>query len=201
MLKALYNFFESLVIENDVLCRKWSNETSKERSQIVLPKFASVTILKEAHRQVGHLGVAKTFEMIQRRFFWPGFFKTTEEFCKSCKVCARNKVVPRPRWRLRPIEVVPFYMIGVDLIGPLKSTRQGNKYILSIIDYYTKYAVIVEIPEIMGKLYISVANIVSDQKRANVDVTSDNIANFDRKFSADKIYYNFSQKNPNIKTI
>ena len=135
MLKALYNFFESLVIENDVLCWKWSNETSKERSQIVLPKFASFTILKEAHRQVGHLGVAKTFEMIQRRFFWPGFFKTTEEFCKSCKVCARNKVVPRPRWRLRPIEVVPFYMIGVDLIGPLKSTHQGNKYILSFIDY------------------------------------------------------------------
>ena len=48
MLKALYNVFESLVIENAVLCRKWSNEISKERSQIVLPKFASVTILKEA---------------------------------------------------------------------------------------------------------------------------------------------------------
>ena len=137
--------------------------------------------MKEAHRQVGHLGVAKTFEMIQRRFFWPGFFKTTEEFCKSCKVCARNKVVRRPRWPLKPIEVVPvpFYMIGVDLIGPLKSTRQGNKYILSIIDYYTKYAVIVEIPEIMRKSYISVANIVFYQKRANVDVTSGNYANFD----------------------
>lgn len=70
-------------------------------------------------------------------------------------------------------------MTGVDLIGPLKSTRQGNKYILSIIDNYTKYAVIVEIPEIMKKSYISVANIVFYQKRANVDVTSGNFAKFD----------------------
>ena len=76
-------------------------------------------------------------------------------------------------------------MIGVDLIGPLKSTRQGNKYILSIIDYYTKYAVIVEIPEIMRKSYISVANMIL----ANVDVTSGNFVNFDsEKIHEDEIF-------------
>ena len=43
---------------------------------------------------------------------------------------------------MKPIDVVPvpFYMVGIDLIGPLKLTRQGNKYILPIIDYYMKYA-------------------------------------------------------------
>lgn len=30
-------------------------QASKETFQIVLPKFASATILKEAHQQVGHL--------------------------------------------------------------------------------------------------------------------------------------------------
>ena len=49
---------------------------------------------------------------------------------------------------MKPIDIVPvpFYMIGVDLIGPLKLTRQGNKYILSIIDYYTKYAEAIALP-------------------------------------------------------
>ena len=49
---------------------------------------------------------------------------------------------------MKPFDIflVPFYMIGVDLIGPLKLTRQGNKYILSIIDYYTKYAEAVALP-------------------------------------------------------
>ena len=89
------------------------------------------------------MGVAKTFDAIQKTFYWPGFFKAVEEFCASCELCAKNKSVPRPRWPLKSIEVVPvpFYMIGVDIIGPLKKTRSsGNKYILSVIDYYTKYA-------------------------------------------------------------
>lgn len=38
-------------------------------------------------------------------------------------------------------------MIGVDLVGPLKTTHQGNKYILSIIDYYTKYAEAIALPK------------------------------------------------------
>ena len=148
MLKALYNVFESLVVEKNVLCRKWIDEDGKETLQIVVPKLASPGILKDAHQQVGHLGIAKTFEMIQRGFYWPGFYKDVETFCKSCEICARNKVVPRPRSPMKPFDIflVPFYMIGVDLIGPLKLTRQGNKYILSIIDYYTKYAEAVALP-------------------------------------------------------
>ena len=49
---------------------------------------------------------------------------------------------------MKPIEVaaIPFYMIGVDLVGPLKTTSQGNKYILSVIDYYTKYAEAIALP-------------------------------------------------------
>eukprot|EP00794_Sanderia_malayensis_P002500 gene2500-2883_t len=142
VLYALYNIFDSLCVENDLLSRSWEDDTGKERYQVVLPKFITPTILKEAHEQIGHMGVAKTFDFIQRRFYWPGFFISVENFCACCEICAKNKTVPRPRWPLKPIEVVsiPFYMIGVDLIGPLKTTRSGNKYILSVIDYYTKYA-------------------------------------------------------------
>ena len=114
----------------------------------MVPTYVASNILQEAHCQVGHLGVAKTFEMVQRKFYWPGFFKAVEEFCRNCEVCAKNKAVPRPRSPMKPIEVVPvpFYMIGVDIIGPLKTTSRGNKYILSVIDYYTKYAEAVALP-------------------------------------------------------
>ncbi len=148
MLKSLFNVFESLVVEKNVLCRNWVDEEGKGTLQIVVPKFASPAIMKDAHQQVGHLGIAKTFEMIQRGFYWPGFYKDVETFCKSCEICARNKVVQKPRSPMKPIDIVPvpFYMVGVDLIGPLKLTRQGNKYILSIIDYYTKYAEAIALP-------------------------------------------------------
>ena len=142
VLYALYHIFNSLLIVDGLLCRKWKDTTGLERDQIVLPQFVTPIVLQEAHDQVGHMGVAKTFEAVQKIYYWPGFFKAVEEFCACCELCAKNKSVPRPRWPLKPIEVVPipFYMIGVDIVGPLKTTRSGNKYILSIIDYYTKYA-------------------------------------------------------------
>ncbi|CAB4013729.1 Transposon Ty3-G Gag-Pol poly [Paramuricea clavata] len=71
-LDTLYKNFDSLVVKNHVLCRKWTDKTAKEREQIVVPTYLTPNILEEAHCQVGHLGVAKTFEMIQRRFYWPG---------------------------------------------------------------------------------------------------------------------------------
>ena len=59
------------------------------------------------------------------------------------------------------IEVVPipFYMIGVDIIGPLKTTDRGNKYILSVVDYYTKYAEAVALP---NQKAVTVARALED---------------------------------------
>ena len=109
--------------------------------QIVVPRFLAKRVLKEIHESIGHFGVHKTFDMVQRHFYWPSFHKDVEEYCASCELCAKNKVVPMPRSPMKPIEVKPqpFYMVGVDIIGPLKTTSQGNRYILSVIDYYTKY--------------------------------------------------------------
>lgn len=64
-----------------------------------------------------------------------------QKYCKSCEVCARNKTAPRPRWPLQPIEVEPisFYMVRIDIIGPLKTTILGNPYIFKAIVYSTKF--------------------------------------------------------------
>ena len=75
VVNTLYNCFDTLVIQNNVLCRKWIDKTENEREQVVVPLYAVPNMLEEAHRQVGHAGVAKTFDMIQRKFYWPGFFK------------------------------------------------------------------------------------------------------------------------------
>ena len=141
-LRGLYRVFDSLCIDRDLLCRKWIDATGIERLQIVVPRFLAKRVLKEIHESIGHFGVHKTFDMVQRHFYWPSFHKDVEEYCASCELCAKNKVVPMPRSPMKPIEVKPqpFYMVGVDIIGPLKTTSEGNRYILSVIDYYTKYA-------------------------------------------------------------
>ena len=34
---------------------------------------------------------------------------------------------------------VAWYLVGIDLIGELKPTKAGHKYILTMVDYYTKW--------------------------------------------------------------
>ena len=48
----------------------------------------------------------------------------------------------------------PWEMLGVDLIGPLQETKNGNKYIFTATDYYTKW---VEAFPIQNKSAVSVA--------------------------------------------
>ena len=116
---TLYKSFDLLVVKNNVLCRKWTGKTAMEREQIVVPTYLTHIILHEAHCQVGHLG----------------------------EICAKNKTVPSPVPKSIEVVPIPFYMIGVDVIGPLETTDRGNKYILSVVDYYTKYVEATALPD------------------------------------------------------
>lgn len=51
---------------------------------------------------------------------------------------ARKQHVPAPLVPL-PIIDVPFSCIAMDIVGPLPHSRMGNKYILVICDYATRY--------------------------------------------------------------
>ena len=42
VLYALYHIFNSLLIVDGLLCRKWTDDTGIERDQIVLPSFCGV---------------------------------------------------------------------------------------------------------------------------------------------------------------
>ena len=53
-----------------------------------------------------------------------------------------NPKMDRERPELHPIPVKsPWYHIGMDFIGPMSPpSEMGNRYILTISDYFTKYA-------------------------------------------------------------
>ena len=142
VLLTFHNIFDSLSLKDGLLCRRWIDETGEENHQIVVPQFFKGNVLREIHLSAGHSGISKTFASLQSRYYWPKFFTDVQAYCKSCEVCARNKTAPRPRWPLQPIEIkpIPFYIVGVDIIGPLKTTKSGNRYILTVIDYFTKFA-------------------------------------------------------------
>ena len=50
---------------------------------------------------------------------------------------------------LHPIVIQPkiWYQVGMDLIGPMPETPRGNKYIVTLTDYFSKWAEAVPLPD------------------------------------------------------
>ena len=111
--------------------------------QLVLPLQCRKAVLKLAHEipLAGHMGRKKTAQRILQRFYWPSLFKDVKKFCEACSECQKTAPSRNIRAPLVPLPIidVPFHRIAMDIVGPLPRSRSGNKYILVLCDYATRY--------------------------------------------------------------
>ncbi|CAM4943298.1 unnamed protein product [Rotaria socialis] len=92
----------------------------------------------------GHLGINKTWNKIRDRYFWPGMFKKIKHYVLSCTKCKQFKIDrTKPRGKLQPIEPPTgvLELMGLDFVGPVPQSSNGNKYILVCTDYLSRYAI------------------------------------------------------------
>lgn len=78
---------------------------------------------------------------IASRFVWPGIYTQVKSFCDSCETCQLTSPRGVARAQLQPLPIIdtPFDRIGMDIVGPLERSSSGNRYILVICDYATRY--------------------------------------------------------------
>src|SRR5436190_8612418 len=115
-----------------------------EEKLLVIPKRYRKEILEGEHAslEAGHLGLAKTYSRLARRFFWPGFYRDTSKFVRTCKECQERKASTEKLGLLHPLKIPrsPFEVIGIDLVIVNRSD-QGNKVFITAIDFFSKYLV------------------------------------------------------------
>ncbi|XP_060064463.1 uncharacterized protein K02A2.6-like [Ylistrum balloti] len=76
-------------------------------------------------------------------FYWPGVNADVTRYCRSCDACQRTfpkgHVAKVPLGTM-PLIDVPFQRVAIDIVGTLQPpTDRGNRYILTIVDYATRY--------------------------------------------------------------
>ncbi|XP_076937302.1 uncharacterized protein LOC143604825 [Bidens hawaiensis] len=73
-------------------------------------------------------------------FYWPTVVKDAEEFVKLCDVCQRTgNISSKNEMSQNPIQILEIFGVwAIDFIGPF-SMSNGNKYILMVIDYVSKW--------------------------------------------------------------
>ena len=68
---------------------------------------------------------------------------------ETCDQCQRNnKRLKKPTGSLHPIPVISklWCQVGMDLVGPFPETMRGNKYIVTLTDYFSKWAEAAPLP-------------------------------------------------------
>lgn len=120
--------------------------------QIVIPSKFKPHILAAKH--ISHFGVLKTYNLIREKYFWENLYADTKHFVKSCFQCNSfktphlQKPVPIQRNFLpsRPME-----FLSTDHLGPFTQTNNGNKYILTFVDHFTKYIRLYAVPDVTAR--------------------------------------------------
>ena len=95
-----------------------------------------------------HLGVRKTLKKFLSHFFTPKAYRIASQICKHCLTCQAIKANPHPiRPAIQPIQVAkPMDLVTLDITGPYPETHNGNRYILVMVDHFSRYVTLHAMP-------------------------------------------------------
>jgi len=110
----------------------------------------------------GHCAFQSTLEQVKRRGFWSVWRRDVERYCRQCQNCTSYH-----RGRLSrsgPLQpMLTGHMLErfyVDTIGPHPQTPRGSKYILTCVDYFSKWAEVFALPNREAK---TIARVLVEQ--------------------------------------
>ena len=136
---AEQNLHEKFIIEKNILYRTGRNGNN----QLVIPWTMVETILSLYHNQkmMTHPSRDRLFAMLKSRYFWPKMYNDVNNWVNACLVCRKAKPVkPTYHGLLQPIVTTrPFEIVGIDILGPLKDSVDGYKYVLVCVDLFTSW--------------------------------------------------------------
>ena len=134
-------------MNNGLLYHVWFNTSNKTvYKQLCIPKQHRQLIMELLHDVVtsGHRGVFKMWCMANKKLYWKSMYSDMKNYVYSCKLCSESNTGHAPKVPLQPLPVAssPFEIVHVDLVG-FHTPSCGYKYILVIIDAFSKFVVTV----------------------------------------------------------
>ena len=149
--KIYWAQWDSLRIRDGQLYRRWESPAGVlVKWQLILPKSARDDVLRQLHDAPtgGHYGENKTLDKIRQRYYWAKCGLDVKLWCKLCIICAAKKGNKKIRSPLQQYEVgSPLERIAMDFQGPFPETESGNRHLLVIMDYFTRWPEAYALPD------------------------------------------------------
>ena len=128
--------------------------------KIEVPQKLKIILLRIFHEfpLSGHFGRDKTLQKISAEYHWQGLKNEVDNYISGCILCKRKKGQdPKIHGKLKLFpDLEPFSTCSIDIAGPFPTSYDNYKYVLSIIDRFSKY---VEIEPLKGVSANEVADV------------------------------------------
>jgi hypothetical protein len=118
--------------------------STAETFSTILPQ--ELKLLKKCHNEViGHHGVSRTVEKAKALLLGkksiPYLAEKVRSFIKHCECCQKmNQLrIPIQTLGFTAATYTPMERVNIDTIGPLPADQHGNKYIIVIIDCFSRW--------------------------------------------------------------
>ena len=120
-----------------------------EQAYIIPPRLR-YPILQYFHKSLCtlHQGVSRMHLLMKHRVYWKGIFNDITEYVANCKNCQLGKATPNKKEGLMQLFPVnnPFEIVHMDIVGPLPVTKSGNRYVLTMMDRYSRLVKLIALP-------------------------------------------------------
>ena len=112
--------------------------------QLAVPESYRAQALEAFHDSLAggaHAGIERTYHHLRTKYYWPQQWEAVYKHVQSCHECQQAKrnyqSKPAP---LKPLKVTEvFHRWHVDILGPLTETEKKEKYVLVLIDSFSKW--------------------------------------------------------------
>ena len=130
----------------------------------------------EYYHLPSHKAIQKMFAEIRPKLFIPNLMHHIRNYCQACVKCCsvRNhkKLKTLPVKTTTPIH--PWMWGACDLIGPLPKTLDGNVYILTYVDLFSRWIEIRPLPNKTAESVLEGLDKIFSVRGPCVNITSDN---------------------------
>jgi hypothetical protein len=104
------------------------------------------SVLHDSHDAVGHMGIAKSYDIMRKQWYRPGLCAILRSYVRSCVTCRGVKLSKQnPIGTMHPqrnISQIPFDNIALDVFPLLQHGGLGFDACLAIVDTFTKTVVL-----------------------------------------------------------
>ena len=177
--KTYWEQWSRLLLHKGVLCRRYLDvNTDTHFLQILVPCDSCEEVLTQLHGHltVGHLGTTKTIDKVKKRFYWYKYKEFIENCVQKCPQCQARRLP-----KLRPKAPMSQNWVGVsmervclDLLGPFPESRNRNKYVLSIVDQFTRWGELYPIKNMeaitIAKVFVKFESVLFKEICALMDI-------------------------------